>query len=436
MHWLALLCPPSSAEATAPPALVEVALCFSPRVARREDAVVLEVEASLRLFGGARALHQRLCQQAAQTGIELQAVSWAATSLGALALARAGVSQGLRLPLAERLNALPLGVLSAVRAHQAMLARLGCRTLADVRRLPRAPLARRFGPALLQALDQAYGDAPEAHDWIATPAQFQARLELPFRVEHAPALLHHAQHLLRQLCDWLAVRHAGIRRLHLAWQHDAMRSREAGLGGGLQIATAEITRDFGHLSRLLGEHLAQTPLAAPAGELLLSADEVLPLSEHSASLLQDARHAAEQAREPLHQLLERLAARIGPEQVRAARLQEDHRLDAMQRWQPWPLPPQSPRQAATRCSPLPQPSWLYTPPLRLQTRQERPVYLGPLQKLAGPQRIESGWWDSGAVPAQQRDYYLFHSASAGLLWIYTERLSADEQGWFLHGVFG
>ena len=48
---------------------------------------------------------------------------------------------------------LPLAALSAAQAHHAMLARLGCRHLGDLRRLPRPALAKRFGPALLTALD-------------------------------------------------------------------------------------------------------------------------------------------------------------------------------------------------------------------------------------------------------------------------------------------
>jgi len=436
MHWLALLQQPlpSSTEPATPAeqaaqqqALAWLALRFSPRVARLEEAVVLEVEASLRLFGGARALHRRLRQECVQAGLKLSAISWAPTSLGALALARAGAGNGLRPDFCQLLDELPLPVLSAVNAHQPVLSRLGCRCLADVRRLPRAAAARRFGTSLLQALDQAYGDAPEAHRWLQLPEQFAARLELPYRIEHAPALLHHVQILLRQLCGWLAARHAGVKALTLAWHHDAMRSRDSGAGGSLRIGTAETTRDFSHLSRLLTEHLSRLQLAAPAGELSLAADSVLPLTEASASLLP---RSADQAKEPLHQLLERLAMRLGPEQVREGRLQEDHRLEQMQHWQRWPLSAKAP---ATRRPLSPQPSWLLEPPQRLRTQRDRPLYRGPLQQVLGPHRIESGWWE--ARP-QQRDYFLFRSATAGLLWIYTERLSVNEQGWFLHGVFG
>ncbi|MCY4754022.1 DNA polymerase Y subunit UmuC family protein [Pelomonas aquatica] len=427
MRWLALCRRPDAAAGDSD-ALAWLALSFTPRVARLEEAVVAEVSASLRLFGGARALRQKLQAAATQAGLALGAAAWAPTALAALALARCPQhpQQGR---LAERLDALPLAALSAAQAHHAMLARLGCQRLGELRRLPRPALARRFGPGLLAALDQAYGDLPEAHAWLTLPERFDARLELPWRVEHAPVLLHFAEQLLRQLCAFLAARHAGVRALRLAWQHDAMRARDVAGGGELTVATADTTRDLRRLSRLLAEHLARTTLAAPAGELRLSADSVLPLEEGSAGLLPGP--ADPQERTTTNALLERLCVRLGAGRVREGRLHEDHRLDHMQRWHPWPAPP----APAARRPPGPQPTWLVEPPQPLRCdAQEQPVFAGPLARISGPHRIEAGWWQGGGL--QTRDYYVYRSATRGLLWVYHERLPASAtSGWFLHGVF-
>lgn len=429
MRWLALCCRPDAADGDRL-ALAWLALGFTPRVTRLEEAVAAEVSASLRLFGGARALRQRLLARAADAGLAVGAQAWAPTALGALALARAGDSRPGRF--SDRLDALPLAALSAAQAHHAMLARLGCQRLGQLRRLPRAALARRFGPALLTALDQAYGDLPEAHDWLTLPERFDARLELPWRVEHAPVLLQFAETLLRQLCAFLAARHAGIRSLRLAWRHDAMRPRDVADGGELSVATADTTRDLARLTRLLAEHLARTTLAAPVGELRLSADHLLPLQQGSASLLPGPGDAQDHI--TTNALLERLCVRLGAERVRAGRLHEDHRLDRMQRWLPWPAPP----AATVRPPPGPQPTWLIEPPQPLRCdAQERPLYAGPLERISGPHRIETGWWE-GRAALQTRDYFVYRSRTRGLLWVYHERPSStapDPSGWFLHGVF-
>jgi len=71
---------------------------------------------------------------------------------------------------------------------------------------------------------------------------------------------------------------------------------------------------------------------------------------------------------------------------------------------------------------------------------ERPVYQGPLTLLAGPHRVEAGWWDtqtSGPPALVARDYHLASSERAGLLWVYRARHApGDTQStWFLHGLF-
>ena len=434
MLWAALLLPcapdgtPPSSDALH--GLATWALQFTPRVAIADEAVVLEVAASVRLFGGRRALHERISSEARTLGAV--ALAWAPNSLAALACARAGVPGAIRLPLPGVLDALALQVLSAARPHQLTLAQLGCRTLGEVRRLPRGGLTRRFGQALLQVLDQAYGLRPEAHGWVELPEVFRARLELMSRVETAPALLFGARRLLVQLCGWLAARHAGITAFTLHWAHDAMRPRDVGEGGALTIRTAEPMRHVEHLQRLLAEHLAQVTLAAPVGDLILEALDVMPLQERSASLVPDK----EVGSEPLTRVLERIAARLGADRVRRPVLHEDHRIEWAQDWQPASLALPRSRVASTD---TPQPTFILPEPLRLALREHRPIFQGPLMLLIGPHRVEGGWWHRGEDDAcshhVERDYWVALSERAGVLWICHERLAGDATAWYLHGLF-
>lgn len=410
------------------------ALQFTPRVAVIEaSAVVLEVSASTRLFGGRRRLIQRVAEEAPDLG--LNAPSWAPTSLAALGLSRIGTVNGLSRPLAAVVDALPLSALAATAAHEGMLARLGCRTLADVRKLPRGGVSRRFGAPMLAALDQAYGQRPDEHPWVLLPETFHARLELMSRVDLAAAMLFGARRLLLQLCGWLAARRCGVRAYTLSWCHDAMRSKTAGDGGALTIRTAETTRDLEHLSRLLAEHLAHVTLLAPVGELQLCADYVLPMEEKSAALLPDPG----QSSESLNLVLERIAARLGPDNVLRPHLAEDHRMEWMVNWQPADTRP------ARRPAPppnIPQPTFALPAPLRLAAKGNRPLYQGPLTLLSGPHRVEGGWWHrlpNGAGHAEEqtavRDYYVALSEHAGVLWIYQTRLESEQAAWFLQGIF-
>ena len=436
MLWIALL--PELADVSSPSSdglagIASWALQFTPRVAILEAvAVGLEVEASMRLFGGQRALLTLIREEAEQLGITRRAR--APTSLAALALVRAGVSNGFVKPLASLLDGLPLESLAAVHKHEAVLARLGCRTLGDVRKLPRGGMARRFDTALLESLDRAYGLRPDSYEWVSAPDTFGASLELMSRVETAPALLFGARRLLLQMSGWLSARRSGVTAFTLHWAHDAMRARETGEGGALTVRTAQNTRNIEHLSRLLAEQLAKVTLKAPVGDLRLTADEVHPLIENSASLLPDPQENVES----LALALERIAARLGPDRVRRPRLRADHRSEWMGWWQASeaPMPRTQPEPP-----PVPQPTFLLHEPLKLAVKANRPLYQGPLQLLVGPHRVEGGWWHRiGIGPEAQslnvaRDYWVALSAHAGVLGVFQTRLAGDQGAWFLHGVF-
>ena len=446
-YWLALLTTPTSASgaeraepgpASQQQALGWWALQFTPRVALLEEAVIAEVQASQRLFGGEQALRERIGREAAELGCTHMA--WASNGLAALALARGGVTDGFGQALPALLDALPLHALSAVVAHEPTLARLGCRTLGQVRALPRGGLSRRFGKDMLTALDQAHGHKPQAHAWLDTPDVFDARLELPERVELAPTIMTGARRLLTQMSGWLMARHAGVSSFTLTWVYDFHRGRDAPAHDAITIRTAEPTRHIDHIARLLSEHLAKVKLAAPVEALRLRADEVVPLPDHNGSLLPDEHHPGDS----LQQLLERLSARLGADQVLRPCCRPDHRPEHVQSWQPAHQPTRhAPRHEA--CD-TPQPTWLLDQPMPLTAHGERPQYQGALTFLAGPYRIESGWWDHACASAT-RDYFVVAGERAGLLWVFRERLgmtgpaphavmNEQRSGWYLHGIFG
>jgi len=450
MHWIALqpqpeaLSPPASEAAPADvwSALGWWALQFTPRVARLGDALLLEVSASERLWGGRVRLRQSLLAPNRLPAPVQYAQG--ATSL----IAKARLQPGLaRTPAPE----LPLSTLAAAVPHLATLAALGCTRWGQLRALPRAGVARRFGAPLLQALDQACGQGPDQHPWLLLPEVFDVSLELAAQVETAPALLFGARRLLHQLQLWLQLRQRAVLGLVLRWTMDARR--DTATEGELLLRCAEPTLDTAHLQRLLAERLTQTVLPAPVLYLQLRTLETVPRTGLNTSLLSDALPAGDS----LPQLLERLGARFGPAQLLQWQPQADHRPERMQSWQALPDATQliatNPNVTKLSGQNQPQdpaflPTWLLATPQRLALRQGSPLCPDPLTLLAGPQRLETGWWvepsaagaQDGAAPAL-RDYFVARSAVSGLLWIYRERLDQPQAGahqsprWYLHGLF-
>lgn len=445
MLWAALLLDSPLGDASlrtdAASGLVAWALQFTPRVAVAEPlslspAVVMEVGASVRLFGGRRKLAERIRQESAELGVTR--LAWSPTSLASIALARGGVSNGFSKPLEQLLDGLPIQTISAVAVHEPTLARLGCQTLGQVRALPRGGVSRRFDAQLLAAMDRAYGLRPEVHEWVTMPDTFCERLELVSRVELAPALLFAARRLLLMMSGWLAARQCGVSAFALRWRHDSLWARSPGEGGELTIRTAQPTRNLEHLARLLSEHLAKVELGAPVGDIALEAVEVHHFEDQNLSLLPEAN----QTGESLGLVLERIAARLGPERVLQPQVVEDHRGEWMCQWVPYERTARGvPRRPLARLVDIPQPTFLLTEPLRLATRGHRPLYQGELQLLAGPHRVEGGWWDrmeeEGVAGTRNvmRDYWVALNEFSGLLWIFQTRLADEQTAWFLHGHF-
>ena len=459
-HWIALrLKDAASATAPAPSdplaAFAWQVLQVTPWVAQVDDALVFEISASERLFGGRAALLEYLGLSGPHTGTVCYAQG--ATSL--LALGRlACVPPGTCTPFPPpgphvapeiAANALPLHALARARPHLPTLARLGCHTWGQLRALPRGGLARRFGADVLAALDQAYGLRPDIYPWIRVPELFDAPLELAAQVESAPALLFGARRLLAQLLAWLRARQLGVQRLELRWELDARRSNAQHLDahhqgsdhGRLELHTAQATQDMRHLERLLGEQLARVHLPAPVLYLRLRSLATQALSTESQSLLPDSVRNGDS----LHQMLERVSARCGAAQVLCAQVYADHRPERMQQWQAWsgaPAPVQPLRKPAAvdrdaDASGALYPTWLLATPQRLLSQRSGPQFHGPLTLLAGPQRLEAGWL--AGESSILRDYFVARSAHHGLLWIYRQRLGSDTpdgtQDWFLHGYF-
>ncbi len=100
-HWAALIIPPPDTNSFIDGHGIAVwALQFTPRVAHLDEAVVIEVESCLRLFGGEESLRARVTEESLEQGVER--IGWAPTSLAALAFARCGVSDGFTEPLSTQ----------------------------------------------------------------------------------------------------------------------------------------------------------------------------------------------------------------------------------------------------------------------------------------------------------------------------------------------
>ncbi len=414
----------------APAAKRAAAARAEPAADPRAHGLLLEIEPSLRLFGGLEPLLQRLRDGLDELGFDAR-IGCAATAGAAWLLAQHG-SEAPALDeraLEARLASLPVRLLEHARPHHAVLESLGVRTLGELTRLPRAGIARRFGKTLLEELDRASGRQPEPRAWFEAPAVFDAKLELLAQIEQAEALLFAARRLLAQLGGWLLARHGATRSVLLAAEHDEAPATR------IELKLAEPSRDVARLTALLREQLNVTQLPEPVHTLRLHCDAIESTTIDSGELF-PSRTASHEGLGPL---VERLQARLGRQRVQRLLLASDHRPETSYRIamvdRLSQLAGHGTFGETAALGALPRPLWLLREPMPLAERANRPYWNGRLTLLAGPERIETGWWDGSLV---QRDYFVAEDEAHTLYWIYRERLPATAHGggWFLHGKFG
>jgi protein ImuB len=432
--------PPREAEALS--AVAMALLQYTPQVAEAEEATLLmDVGASLRLFGGVRALCALVRANVRALGFTAQ-LACAPTARGAWLLARAAAGhtgsrdtatrRAVKMPsLVRRLDLLDVLLAPPARTFATWFEGIGCASFGELRRLPRPGLQRRCGRALLDLVDAAYGLSPELHEWIAAPDTFEARLELFDRIDDAALLLEGSRRLLLQLTGWLCMRQLAVERITLQLEHE--RGREARVPTSVEVALAEPAWRDEHLVRLLKERLAKLTLEAPVIGLMLAAKQLQPMAPPNESLFPEPGGTEEDRM----RMLELLVARLGADNVLQALPRADYRPEQANLWVPVHQKV-SDKAREARMPPdvmsLPRPTWLLAKPIALLMRDHRPFYGSPLRMASNPERIEAGWWNG----PQTRDYFIAEGQDHALYWVYRERIGADdtEPRWYLHGLFG
>ena len=394
-----------------------VALEFRPM---ENAALALEVSGSLKLFRGLERIAASLRDGCARMGFTAL-VAAAPTARGASWLAHAGSEALIADPAAleDALAGLPVRVMTGDDAALEALAAIGATRVGDVIALPRGGLARRFGPRLLDDLDRALGRAPDPRTFFTPPAEFRARLELPAEVTQTEALLFAAKRLFVQLEGFLAARAGGVQRLALRLFHREARFTEVPIG---LVAPA---RDAAHFTLLARERLGGLALPEAVRAIALDAGDVVPLAGEALALFDDGASSPGDWKKS-RRAAPRPARRRGRALSRRCRGAPAGARFAGMRCRC------TPARDGRRCGPL-RAAAVLAPARAAAARGDRrrtPQRGGPLKLLAGPERIESGWWDGGDVA---RDYFVAETADRTLVWVYRERRPPG--GWFLHGLF-
>lgn len=365
-------------------------------------ALVLEIGASRALFGTWPDIERRMRSELAELGFRHRIVA-APYPHAAHALAQAYDSIGVDAShLQTALGRIPIERSGLPEPVTTALSRSGLRTLGPVFALARESLTRRFPPEVLKHLDAIRGWQVPPLDYFQPPDRFEARIEFEYEVESSLALLFPLRRLTRDLATFLSSRDGGVQRFVLKFEHERFPDSELVVG----LLTPE--RDATALFDLARSRLDHLQLPAGTRGIRLLAEE-LPLFVPVARDLFDTRPPQAV---PWEQLRERLRARLGDDAVQPLAVQADHRPERAS---------SSSSVSVLPSSLPPRPAWLLPQPI--------PLRGFGLQIVAGPERIESGWWDGDV----RRDYYIVQTREGQRAWAFTA--PGQEGPLMLHGWF-
>ncbi len=373
------------------------------------DAIVLEVQSSLGLFGPWPRLEACLRADLSALGFQHQ-IALAPTPLAACVLASAhdGIAITERQQMLHALGHLPLRYSRLPSVLIEALHATGLRQFKQIFALPRDALGRRFKTDLLAHLDRLRGDISEPRELFRPASFFLERIELNYEVEQHTALLFPIKRLVNDLALYLTARDGGVQRFIIALEHENFPATQVVVG----LLSAE--RDAARLFDLAKMRLEQTHIPEAVRAVRLIARELPPFVPAGRDLF-DLRPAQNLSWDALQ---DRLRARLGEDAVYQLNTHPDPRPECSIRVS---------KHIAREPEPMllpPRPTWLLAQPIALRDHR--------IKIISGPERIESGWWDGADI---RRDYYVVQTSQGQRAWAF-QAVGVTDGVWALHGWFG
>lgn len=401
------------------------------------DGIFLDITGCAHLFGGEEKMLADIAGRLERFHLQAR-LAIADTAGAAFAISRCAKAPRAIVPPGGQADALAMLPVAALRIDARIvdqLEKLGLRRIGRLYGMPRAPLAARFGEKLLRRLDQALGREDEAISPLSPVRLYSSRAVFPEPISLLSDIELIAHGLAHKLCLQLQADGRGAKSFTLTLFGTDGSRRE------IAVSSARLLSQPHPIALLFHERIHAIEATYDSGTgvdaLSLEAADVETLQASQGSLSPDEA----QGGDAFSFLLDRLAARLGPNAIGRLDAHESHiperaqrrrRLDQKSDEQAW-------RDAPRPLLLLPRPEPIEVlaeipdgPPAQFTWRRVR-------RRVAfadGPERIASEWWTHEAAPT--RDYFRVEDSEHRRYWLFRDGLYGKETGsprWRMHGVF-
>ncbi len=413
--------------------LAEWSIRFTPVVGTDlPDGLVMDVTGCAHLWGGEQQYIQDIRNRFTAFGYSVS-VAIADTVGVAWAVSRFAKKEFI-IATGEQANSLLPLPASALRIDGATVERLdklGLRQVGSFMGLPYKSLRRRFGPQLLQRLNQALGLEAEWITPVCPIEPFQERLPCMEPIVTATGIEIAIQRLLEVLCKRLQQEQKGLRTAVLKCY------RVDGKIEKIEIGTNRPTCSTKHLFKLFEIKIDSIEPDLGIELFTLDALKVEEVLTRQEKLWEQANGLDDVG---LGELLDRIEGKVGGGKI--------HRYVPAEHY--WP---EHSYKTADSLNEKIQTAWKLDRPRPLQIlahpeliEVSAPIpdyppmnfrYKGKLHTIKhadGPERIEQEWW---LQEGQHRDYYVVEDEDGNRYWLFRSGHydATKPQHWFIHGFF-
>lgn len=401
---------------------------YSPQVALLPpDGIFVEIGGSERLLGGPHVIARDVAR--AMRRLRIYSFIAVAPTAGA-AWAMASSRQQRIVDETETINALhplPVWTLRVDPAIADALYHVGIETIGQLMRLPRSALPARFGPHLLERLDQAIGRLPEPLDWLSPRAPLRERMAFDYAVNSLDVIWAALTQLTNTVVSELSRRGCGVRRLQVRFE----QAKQPAV-----VQTITLSRPTRQAKTLL-ELLRLSTETLRMNEDFIAIELIVPEMQR-ASDDQTAFAVDETARSDaeLVDCMDRIRAKLGYSAVLRPQLIESYLPERAFAWtQEIGIGPITLAVPPRPMALLPMPAEIGVIVTPSHDREGRPVAfthektVHRLRIVVGPERIAGEWWNGHN---RTRDYFDVEDETGRRFWIFRVN---ETFKWYLHGVF-
>lgn len=413
-------------------AIGEWCIRFTPIVAVDPPyGLILDISGCPHLWGGEheylKDIHTKLQTRGYDSRIAIAdtiGAAWAVARFGKITPVIAAGTQ------VEAILSLPPAALRLEPVILERLQKLGFYKIDRLITIGRSALRRRFGPTIVQRLDQAVGNELEPILPLQPITPFEERLPCLEPIRTATGIEIAIQKLLEMLCSRLEKEGKGLRSAILKCY------RVDGKMVQVDIGTNRASRSIGHLFKLLELKIAAIEPALGIELFVMEAPGVEDVSSEQEALWATEDRGLEDP--GVSELLDRIGGKLGTGTIhrylpqehywpeRSVRSSSDLSEKPPANWhvsRPRPLQLLNTPEAIEVTVPIPD-----YPPMQFIYKKQ----LHQIRKADGPERIEREWWlEAGEL----RDYYTVEDQDGKRYWVFRSGHYSGEKPvqWFLHG---